>query len=651
MDKIMTSIDQHGAYAQPDEYQLHATPNIFPANTCPENGFLQTIMAPWMFPTLPLSQLNTSTFSPSTWLPPTPSTPLLSDLDLHRAYKTVGTRRQDTRCFNCLRETPHAHRTAWMQCTEACPACPAHAQHRGRLCPRLCTLRQKQAFWRERAGWEGPSEGVEGWRVVEGASAGQEEGDKKGLVEGAWGEREAQLLSQLEKAEIPCTPPLASASLVTSPASSDGCPKTPDWKEVIEMDGTKEMSSKMTLNGSLPRTPSSLPGGCQVRPVLTHRSSPSPNVARMPTTAGKIGASTRDEHARVYSPGGTTDRSKRDERTQVDSRLRTRSRSPYPERVGKRVCRSRDRSYPRSPPKPAIRLTDRPSYEALFSDTTFRCTVMKEAAAIAGAALSYDARYAPMDGVILPLLYAIKGAQQLSMKDWSYKPAGAMQEYLDYLCTHFPRLLSDKVHLVEKRRRHAEAGWDTYYGKAWFGQWWREEEADENAKLVELNRHLTERDDRSGTSYRPRYDGEREARAPERRDWHRRGVARRMAPASRGPNNNSMAPAPNFADDAPDVHSRLSYDDDPTNMPPSFPRGPRQHTGAPRDGLRQPTVQPQRQPPPPPSLLFTKAGSEDGEVVESNPEPVRDVLTSLETQLIGPTITEEEWEDLFKGDV
>ena len=155
------------------EYQVPS--NTQTSNTAPMNEIEQTSLGSlWIPPDLETA-INNGVLIPPAILSVRDQSPIpLTDLSLHRLYHSIGMRPSNSRCFNCLQETDYQHRRNWMKCESSCPVCPPEGQHWGAFCPRLCALRRKEGFWRERAnlkirdGFDGPGSGPEG-RVRVGA--------------------------------------------------------------------------------------------------------------------------------------------------------------------------------------------------------------------------------------------------------------------------------------------------------------------------------------------------------------------------------------------------------------------------------------------------------------------------------------------------
>ncbi|KAF2451929.1 hypothetical protein P171DRAFT_426357 [Karstenula rhodostoma CBS 690.94] len=555
----------------------------------------------------------------------------LSDVTLHRAYKTVGMRSVDTRCFNCLEENDSLHRRNWMCCGGLCPACPVDQQHWGGLCPRLCMLR-KESFWMERAdlafadGFERPTPGlgIAGWKRL---------GLWKG---GASGEESPQSALHLSNASsvssnstTPSTPPLSSLSLVSSPAMSFESPLTLVLQSAEAASTTSskptELAPKLTLSASSELIPPSTPAPSGSRIPLT------------PKERGRMAVSSRPEK-------------------------RTRSRSSSKD-CNERIYR--ERNAPRHAPVSVRMPAGRPSLSSLFSDPIFKSVIADEAAAMASANFSQQnpQQHAAIDGVLVAVLRAARIKQRLGAKNWEYQPSEPMKAYLDYFYKHFPILMSrgnPGHHISSLHQKGPNPGIDTYYGQAWRGAWMQEEGAWAGWKLSESNQDLIE------GRWMPRTQSEKMT------DYKRYGNA--------ASESGTLGTIHRFRcrDDPPPVPSRLPYGSPSMAKPTapvlelatSVPRGPRLQSktwlgykitrGPARCPWESPKTTRSKQtqakapssaplPPPP----FAKEGTEKGEVVElvkSTPGEPIDIMSCLEMQLRG-SIAEEDWEDLLKGDV
>ncbi|KAL1593374.1 hypothetical protein SLS60_010982 [Paraconiothyrium brasiliense] len=265
-----------------------------------------------------------------------------------------------------------------------------------------------------------------------------------------------------------------------------------------------------------------------------------------------------------------------------------------------------------------------------------------------------------IDSVLLGILRAARIAQK-GAKDWDYAPSDAMKAYLEYVYKHFPRVMTKNASgsiVSNSYKRNADQNMDTHYGRVWKGAWWQKDDDRKRWRLVELNKHLIEGRSKPesqvklGDGYKKYEDAAR--------DYKKTSKSRKYT----------------FRDNSPLAPSRLPYDISLVKKPAGpIPQGPRKQTEtsrtwkaprilAPRGPARcswtsvkinQPKHTPVKPRPPtsqPPP--FIKEGTEEGELIELDKSPLdksyRDIMSCLEMQLT-VDITEEDWEDLFKGDV
>ncbi|KAF2123037.1 hypothetical protein BDV96DRAFT_626810 [Lophiotrema nucula] len=57
----------------------------------------------------------------------------LTDNEVNYIYSLIGVKDHHTMCPSCWEVQGLAHRCNWLRCTNACPACPANAQHSGQV--------------------------------------------------------------------------------------------------------------------------------------------------------------------------------------------------------------------------------------------------------------------------------------------------------------------------------------------------------------------------------------------------------------------------------------------------------------------------------------------------------------------------------------
>jgi hypothetical protein len=358
---------------------------------------------------------------------------------------------------------------------------------------------------------------------------------------------------------------------------------------------------------------------------------------------------------------------------------RTRSRSPSKERSDRTY---RERSALRPAPvsvqaatsKPVAVPTGRPSLSLFLSDPVFKSIVAEEAVAMVSASFSHHdpQQHAAVDGVLVAVLRAARIAERLGAKDWNYQAGEAMKAYLDYVHKHFPLLMSQSTsghHISNPNHKAANTDIDTYYGKAWRGT--REQEDNEKniRRLFELNEELIEGRPRPKVHFEKRAEYKRynhPVSEPTVLPGEVRRYTYRDGPSSvpsRPPYDSSPTAKPAASSFPGELHEHSApAATAPTRTPvwrssraPRFlvPRGPARCPWASSKRLRpkktpvKASVPSPHAPPPPPP--FTREGTEDGEIIElakSN----QDIMSCLEMQL-GVDITEEDWEDLFKGDV
>ncbi|KAJ4351678.1 uncharacterized protein N0V89_007021 [Didymosphaeria variabile] len=269
-------------------------------------------------------------------------------------------------------------------------------------------------------------------------------------------------------------------------------------------------------------------------------------------------------------------------------------------------------------------------------------------------------QHAAINSVLIAIFRAAKTAQR-GAKDWDYAPSDTINSYLDYMYEQLPRLMSEDASgciIPASYKRTTGQNMDTYYGRAWKGAWWQEDDDRKRWRLIELNKHLIE-----GVS------------EPETHSRVRNGY-KKYDDAAGNSETSVRFRRYTFGNNPPLPPSRLLYDISPIAKPTGpVPRGPRQQIEASRSPKaprilvpRGParcswtsleTIRPKQTPvedvppasqPPP----FIKEGTEEGELIElvkSTPDKSSlDVMSRLEMRL-DISITDEYWEDLFKCDV
>lgn len=639
---------------------------------------------------LPKTNLPTPTLQNPPHLIPTPQSPnpsTLNDLALHRAYKTVGMRPSDLRCFNCLEEKELEHRRKWMACSDECPACPFDKQHYGSFCPKLCMLRKKEGFWKERAyvefkgGYNEPTSGVEGW-VREGVL--ERVGGEEGRAGGGKGRKGSAIppLARIGDASsiallstpTPSTPPFSRSSLATSLTSTEG-PKTPELpsKSYVEFMERGRVAEGPRKNRSDPLIADSSSAASQVGHTQSrgyHQSS-EPRVTA-------LSSKTTGSHQWV-DPSRLSFR---------QSYRQSRSRSSSPELNTTRMYRDRCDILPaveerRSPSRPR----NHPSIALTFSDPDFVGVIKSETVKILSCSVPPNAtrQRQPFDQISMVVLQAAQAVLRNGVETRGYQPSPLMKRYLKDLNRDFPVLMSKHNTYRETQdsaRGETSGGTDTYFGHAHAVSALRGEKRNNVAELIELNQQLIKGTPGSG---RRAWDQRDHKLEQDGRGYQANTLMRACEPRRQGA---SKRPVPKDTrnphwDHSPNKSVTLNYDDAPVACTTMYtPRRPHQRH---QDSERRPPPRPTQRRYVQQSyhrteICRSKQGivasqarsqavipvrrqepSEEGEVDE-NDEPTmtsdtRNIFSALEEELEdesrggGFRIAEECWEDLLRGDV
>lgn len=358
-----------------------------------------------------------------------------------------------------------------MRCAGLCPACPVDRQHQGGLCPRLCMLRSKEAFWKERAdlafaeGFDGPTPGLSvlGWK-----RAGRWREEVGGGATPSEDLSDSSSSPVSPQSTAPSISPLANglgASSASSPTTSFASPVTPVFKSAETASTVADKRMKVFLELKLPASSASISSSAAVdsseKSPYTTQSTPS-SVSEVSDPKTRL---RREDRGRITAISGPQER--------------TRSRSPLTEGTKQSY---RDRSALRKSPLPvqvsAANLpalpAEPPSLSSLLSDPLFRTVVTDEVAAIVSARRSsYDSQQnAAIDDVIVAVFRAATTALRPDSQDCGYQPSESMKVYLDYARKHFPALIS-WISTGYRDAHTSQKGTDsdvhTYHGRAFGG--------------------------------------------------------------------------------------------------------------------------------------------------------------------------------------